>query len=180
VADLSIELGGGAVLRALRPEDGEAVSSLVDRNRVRLARWFAWVDDATDAASQAVWIEAHLAEPCGPNGIWVGDELAGACDLWLLGRDDTGEVGFWLDEGFVGRGLITRGLHALFTVGFDEHGLHRMQLRAGVDNLRSRAVAKRLKMREEGVLRGAGKVGGGLYVDLVMYGLLADEWQISR
>jgi RimJ/RimL family protein N-acetyltransferase len=47
-----------------------------------------------------------------------------------------------------------------------------------VENLRSRAVAKRLKMREEGVLRGAGKVGGGLYVDLVMYGMLVDEWRL--
>jgi len=82
--------------------------------------------------------------------------------------------------GFVGRGLVTRGVQALFAIGFDRHGLHRTQLRAGVDNLRSRAVAKRLKMREEGVLRGAGKVGGGLYVDLVMYGLLVDEWQITR
>jgi ribosomal-protein-serine acetyltransferase len=180
VAELSIALGGGAELRSFRPEDAEAVYGLIDRNRVRLARWFPWVDDATDASTQSAWIEEHLEQPFGPNGIWVGEELAGACDLWLLGSDDSGEVGFWLDEGFVGRGLVTRALHALFAAGFDERGLHRIQLRAGVDNLRSRAVAKRLKMREEGVLRGAGKVGGGMYVDLVMYGLLADEWQVTR
>jgi len=168
------------MLRSFVPDDADAVYALIDRNRVRLSRWFPWVDEATDASSQASWIESHREEPCGPNGIWVGEELAGACDLWLLGRDDTGEVGFWLDEGFVGRGLVTRGVQSLFAIGFDRHGLHRTQLRAGVDNLRSRAVAKRLKMREEGVLRGAGKVGGGLYVDLVMYGLLVDEWQITR
>jgi ribosomal-protein-serine acetyltransferase len=182
VAELSIELGGGALLRSYRPDDADAVYETIDRNRMRLARWFPWVEDATDASTQRTWIEAHAGDDqtLAPNGIWVADELAGGCDLWLLGRDDTGEVGFWLDEGFVGRGLVTRAVRALLGAGFDEYGLHRVQLRAGVDNLRSRAVAKRLKMREEGVLRGAGKVGGGLYVDLVMYGLLVDEWQVSR
>jgi ribosomal-protein-serine acetyltransferase len=63
--------------------------------------------------------------------------------------------------------------------GFEDEALHRIQLRAGVDNLRSRAVAKRLGMREEGVLRGAGKVGGGLHVDLAMYGLLVDDWRMT-
>ena len=86
---------------------------------------------------------------------------------------------FWLDEAFVGRGLATRAAQALINRGFESEGLNRVQLRAGVDNLRSRAVAKRLKMREEGVLRGAGKVGGGLYVDLVIYGQVVDEWRMT-
>ena len=114
------------------------------------------------------------------NGIWIGEQLAGGCDLTIHEKDDTGELGFWLDEEFTGRGLATRAGQALLARGFDGEGLHRIQLRAGVENLRSRAVAKRLKMREEGVLRGAGKVGGGMYVDLVMYGLLVDDWRMTR
>jgi ribosomal-protein-serine acetyltransferase len=91
--------------------------------------------------------------------------------------DDAGELGFWLDEAFVGRGLVTRAAQALMSRGYEGASLHRIQLRAGVENLRSRAVAKRLGMREEGVLRGAGKVGGGLYVDLVIYGQVVDDWR---
>ena len=113
------------------------------------------------------------------NGIWVADQLAGGCDLRIHPQDDIGELGFWLDEEQVGRGLVTRAAQALMTRGFDEEGLHRVQMRAGVENLRSRAVARRLKLKEEGVLRGAGKVGGGLYVDLVMYGLLVDDWRLG-
>jgi ribosomal-protein-serine acetyltransferase len=179
VADVEIELGGGAVLRGFRPEDAEALHAAVDGNRVRLARWFPWADDAS-VETQRGWLEATIRDdqPYAPAGIWLGDSLAGGCDLTLEAISDTGELGFWLDEGAVGRGLVTRGCQALMRAGFDEAGLHRIQLRAGVENLRSRAVAKRLKMREEGVLRGAGKVGGGLYVDLVMYGLLVDEWRL--
>jgi ribosomal-protein-serine acetyltransferase len=179
--DLRIELGGGAVLRPFALEDADVLYRVIDANRVRLARWFHWVDDATDASSQTVFIESRNRDErsLDGNGIWVGDDLAGGCDLFIAGPDDMGELGFWLDEAFVGRGLVTRAAQALVTRGYESEGLHRIQLRAGVDNLRSRAVAKRLKMREEGVLRGAGKVGGGLYVDLVIYGQLVDEWRMS-
>jgi ribosomal-protein-serine acetyltransferase len=179
--DLHIELGGGAVLRPYTVQDAEALFGVIDANRVRLARWFHWVDDATDPASQVSFIESRGADgrSLDANGIWVGEELAGACDLMIRGADDVGELGFWLDEAFVGRGLVTRAAQALINRGYESEGLHRMQLRAGVDNLRSRAVAKRLGMREEGVLRGAGKVGGGLYVDLVIYGQIVDEWRLT-
>ena len=177
--DLLIELGGGAVLRPYTPGDADALFALIDANRVRLSRWFHWVDDATDASSQTAYIESRTDDgrSLDGNGIWVGDDLAGGCDLMIAGRDDVGELGFWLDEEFVGRGLVTRAAQALIARGYESEGLHRTQLRAGVDNLRSRAVAKRLGMREEGVLRGAGKVGGGLYVDLVIYGQVVDEWR---
>lgn len=177
--DLHIELGGGAVLRPYTTADADALFGVIDANRVRLARWFHWVDDATDASSQLAYIDSRVDDgrSLDGNGIWVGDDLAGGCDLTISGSDDVGELGFWLDEAFVGRGLVTRGAQALMARGYEAEALHRIQLRAGVDNLRSRAVAKRLGMREEGVLRGAGKVGGGLYVDLVIYGQVVDDWR---
>ena len=179
--DLQIELGGGAILRAFTTGDLDALYEVIDLNRARLARWFPWVDHATEPSSQLPWLERTMADEVSldGNGIWVADRLAGGCDLRIHPQDDIGELGFWLDEEQVGRGLVTRAAQALMTRGFDEEGLHRVQMRAGVENLRSRAVARRLKLKEEGVLRGAGKVGGGLYVDLVMYGLLVDDWRLG-
>ena len=179
--DLHIELGGGAILRAFTTDDLDALYAVIDLNRVRLARWFPWVEHATEASSQLPWLERARADQVSldGNGIWVGDQLAGGCDLRIHPQDDLGELGFWLDEEQVGRGLVTRASQALMTRGFESEGLHRVQMRAGVENLRSRAVARRLKLKEEGVLRGAGKVGGGLYVDLVMYGLLVDDWRLG-
>ena len=179
--DLQIELGGGAHLRSLTASDAEALFALVEANRVRLARWFSWVDGITDVAAMEAWIGESAADgdSLDGNGVWVDEELVGACELVIHRRHDMGDLVFWLDESAVGRGLVTRGCQALIDLGFRDAELHRVQMRSGVDNLRSRAVAKRLKMREEGVLRGAGKVGGGLYVDLVVYGLLQDEWRTS-
>jgi ribosomal-protein-serine acetyltransferase len=66
-------------------------------------------------------------------------------------------------------------VQALIDVGFTELGLHRIEIRAGVENVRSRAIPERLGFTREGVLRGEGRGSGGFY-DLVVYGLLEDEW----
>jgi len=53
--------------------------------------------------------------------------------------------------------------------------LHRVEIRAGVENARSRAIPERLGFRREGVLREAERVGDR-YVDQVVYAVLAGDW----
>ena len=52
-----------------------------------------------------------------------------------------------------------------------------MQLTAAVENERSRSVAERLGMTQEGVLRKAGRIREDRYLDLVMYSMLREEWR---
>jgi ribosomal-protein-serine acetyltransferase len=52
---------------------------------------------------------------------------------------------------------------------------HRISIRAGTANTRSRAIPERLGFREEGVRRDAER-SGDRYRDLVVYALLAPEW----
>jgi ribosomal-protein-serine acetyltransferase len=66
----------------------------------------------------------------------------------------------------------------LIDIGFRERGLHRITIRAGVENVRSRAIPERLGFTREGLQREAGR-GMGRYYDLVIYGLLESEWNRS-
>jgi ribosomal-protein-serine acetyltransferase len=50
-----------------------------------------------------------------------------------------------------------------------------VEIRAGVGNRRSRAVAERLGFRQEGVLSEAELVGDH-YIDHVVYAMLARDW----
>jgi ribosomal-protein-serine acetyltransferase len=54
-----------------------------------------------------------------------------------------------------------------------------MELCAATGNVRSRAVAERLGMRQEGVLRDGVRTPEG-FRDLVIYGLLDQEWRALR
>jgi ribosomal-protein-serine acetyltransferase len=53
--------------------------------------------------------------------------------------------------------------------------MNRVEVRAGVENLRSRRVAERLGFSLEGVMREAERVGGR-FVDHAVYSILASEW----
>jgi ribosomal-protein-serine acetyltransferase len=87
----------------------------------------------------------------------------------------SGEIGYWIRSVYEGRGLVTRGVQAMIELAFRERSVHRVVIHAGVDNLRSRAVAERLGFTFEGMARGEGRGSGGFY-DLAVYALLEDEW----
>ena len=71
---------------------------------------------------------------------------------------------------------MTRACRALVTHAFRELGLHRVEIRAAPGNRRSRAIPERLGFRQEGILRDA-EWPYDHYVDLVVYAMLADEWE---
>ncbi len=85
------------------------------------------------------------------------------------------DIGYWLGDGFEGRGLMTMACRALVTHVFAAAAAHRVQIRAAAGNVRSRAVAERLGFRLEGVLREAEHLPDG-WVDHCVYGMLARDW----
>ena len=70
---------------------------------------------------------------------------------------------------------MTLAVRALVEHAFRGLRVHRVEIRAAVDNVRSRAIPERLGFTNEGVLRGAQRFPDR-YEDLVVYSLLAPEW----
>ncbi len=172
------DLGGGAEMRPYEMTDLETVFALVDAERDRLRRWLPWVDVVRTIDDERRWLEGILAvEEAAEDGfgIWDAGAFAGGIGIHIDRLNDQGDIGYWLGGVFEGRGLVTRACRTLISYGF-ERGLHRISIRAAPGNTRSRAVPERLGFVQEGILREAGKTGRG-YVDLVVYGLLADEWK---
>jgi ribosomal-protein-serine acetyltransferase len=178
VTSFSWPIDDQATIAPFKPEDAETLFALVDGNRVRLARWFPWVDGSTGPEVQRAFIERCIASETDleGNGIWAGGELVGGIGMRVDVIENSAEIGYWLDERSEGRGLVTRGCALFIEHGFRVMGLHRIVIRAATDNVRSRAVAERLGFTQEGIGRESGRVGGGRYVDLVEYGLLDREW----
>jgi ribosomal-protein-serine acetyltransferase len=177
VSRLPADLGDGSVLRRLTLDDLEAVWALVDAERERVGEWMPWVELTRTIEDERGWVERVVADRDGLEGCGVFVEGAYAGGVALM-RDQwgiTGELGYWLGSAYEGRGLVTRSARVLIDLGFGELGLHRIVIRAGVGNTRSRAVAERLGFTLEGRAREEGRGSGGFY-DIVVYGLLDREW----
>jgi ribosomal-protein-serine acetyltransferase len=171
------DLSDGAEVREWGLEDAEDVFAEVDQNRERLRDWLPWVDATHTPDDLRAFLE-RCAASGGKEvafGIYVDGVLAGNVGLTLDGLG-AGEIGYWIAGVFEGRGLITRASRALLRHAFEELGLRRVQLCAAAENARSRAVAERLGMTQEGVLRQAERIRDDRIFDEVVYSLLASEW----
>lgn len=172
-----LDLGGGAEVRVLEPEDAEEVYALVEADRDRLREWMAWVDGTVSPEGSRAYIEhARGVDPLEGLGVFVDGAYAGGIGMRVNRLHAEAEIGYWIGSASEGRGLVTRACRALIAHAFGELGVHRVTIRVAPDNVRSRAIPERLGFTKEATLREAGRTDGRGYVDLVVYGLLDREW----
>ena len=160
----------------MRPSDTR------QRNVDRLARWESWIDEPFTVERSRIWLQACLDDFVAGRRIGtflrVGGELAGWAALDIRGH--IGEVGYWLDAAYEGRGMATSAVRALLDVAFGQRGLERVELRTSPANDRSRALAMRLSFRFEGILRHAiarpAVNGDRAFEDETLYAMLAEDW----
>jgi RimJ/RimL family protein N-acetyltransferase len=107
------------------------------------------------------------------------DRLAGEALLWGIDlHNRTAHVGVSLLPEFRGRAFGTDVVRVLCSYGISVRGLHRLQVETLVDNEAMVRAATRAGFTREGVLRSSSWVDGA-FVDTVVLGLLAEEWNRS-
>jgi ribosomal-protein-serine acetyltransferase len=181
IAPGRVDLGEGAHLRLLAPEDAPLVFRVVDGDRERLRRWLPWVDGSIEPADTRAYIEATIATEGREYiyGIWAGDDFAGCVGLHIDRENRSAMIGYWIDQNHEGTGLVTQASSALTDVAFRDLAMHRVWLSADPDNTRSCAVAERLGFRREGVHR-EDVIMNGRFRDTVIYAVLEDGWPGER
>ena len=168
-------------LGLLERADVPALAALIETNREHLLPWMPWASDRSPDATRG-FVEGRalpaIAQADGfETGIWWRGRLVGACGLHTLYREPMrGSMGYWLAADVQGHGIATRATRAVTAKAFDDLGFERVDLRADVDNARSRAIAERLGFTFEGVLRRE-LWNGRRYVDVAVYALLRSEWR---
>jgi [ribosomal protein S5]-alanine N-acetyltransferase len=89
------------------------------------------------------------------------------------------ETGFELAPEQWGQGYATEAAAALLDYGFAEMALRRAHAHCVADNQRSVRVLEKIGMKQEGRLR-EHVVVNGKWSDVLLYGLLASDWQRFR
>lgn len=170
-------------LKLLTLEDAEAVFHLTDASRSVLRAWLPWVDGTRSVEDSRSFIRMTLQQFAQQNGFQAGvyadGALAGCIGFHAIDwANRTSSVGYWLGTPFQGQGLMTRAVRAALDIAFTEYGLNRMEIRAAVENQKSRAIPERLGFVQEGIVRDAEWLGTR-YVDHVVYGMLKRDWRMA-
>lgn len=178
VSPLPVDLGEGVILRHYEMDDLEALWDAIEAERGRLGEWMPFVEGVRTIDDERAWLETVTAGQAGVEvgGLWSGSEFLGGVGLMLGPFGIAGEIGYWIRAKHEGRGHISRACRSLIDIGFAELGLHRIEIRAGLANARSRAVPERLGFTYEGIEREGSRGSRGFY-DLAVYSLLDREWR---
>jgi [ribosomal protein S5]-alanine N-acetyltransferase len=168
-------------LRPLRMADAPAVAERAGDRRV--ARYLLAVPSPYPVSLAARWILARVAWWPQGRGLTLAiarrdtpDALVGSVSLRRFARDRRAELGYWLGADTWGLGYATEATAAIVDLGFRELGLERIYAQVIAGNDASCRVLDKLAMVNEGIRRNHVRKGKRL-CDVVMYGLLRDEWR---
>jgi len=168
-------------LEFLEEIHAESLFNLVNNNRDYLREWLPWVDSMQSVTNfQQHIIETNRRAAAGTDyglAIILNKNIVGRMGIHHINHQHKiGEIGYWLANGLQGRGIVTKCCTALINYGFTELGLNRIEIKCGVGNDKSRAVAEKLQFKPEGILRQA-ELLNGKFIDLYLYAMLKPEWE---
>jgi ribosomal-protein-serine acetyltransferase len=181
---VKIAMTDGLFLKSLELREAEELLLLVDVNRPYLREWLPWLDMTRNIDEMIVFVESTLRQLSSNQGfqtaIWHHGQIVGIIGYHHLEWANRSTcIGYWLDERFQGKGIMTKACRALVDYAFDEWKLNRIEIRCAEGNLKSRGIPERLGFKPEGLLREAEWLYDH-YVDHVAYGMLAKDWSVVR
>ncbi len=173
-----------AQLRPLEPWQASEFLAHMDRGREFIGQFIGLPDAVTDLASSRAYLQTYADKAAADTGriygIWTRGKLVGGVLFRTMDvAYGTAEAGCWLEPAAVGKGLVTRASRVIIDWVVEERGIHRVEWLAASANKASIAVAKRLGMTKDGVLRESHPYRG-TRLDMELWSVLAPEWRASR
>lgn len=174
-------LGDGAELRPLEPWQAQEFLDHIERGREFIGRYVGLPDLVTDLESSRAYLQRYADKTAADTGRICGIRLDGKLVGGVLlpqldAAQGTAEAGCWLEPAASGRGLVTRAARVLIDWAIRERGVHRVEWHVDTENAASIAVARRLGMTREGVMRGNFLYRGSRR-DTEIWSVLAPEWK---
>jgi RimJ/RimL family protein N-acetyltransferase len=181
----AISLGDdGAELRPLEPWRAEEFLTHMDRGREFIGQHIALPDAVSDLESSRSFLQAYAEKAAADAGriygIWTHGKLVGGVLFRTMDVElGTAEAGCWLEPTAVGKGLVTRAARVIIDWAIEERGVHRVEWQVSAGNEASIAVARRLGMTKDGVLRESYPYRGKRH-DIQVWSVLAPEWRAGK
>lgn len=177
---------GHIYLRPLTVRDAPQMFSAVEISRKELAPWMYWEQGTKSSDDLLPFIRStqSMRRKREVEGFGIFDVSSkiylGGAGLHAISPLHNGaELGYWVRSDYHRQGIGFAASVALLRLGFEEMGLHKINVRANVKNEASNALIKKLGFVHEGTARDDYKVRGK-WGDHYFYGLLENEYQAQK
>jgi len=110
------------------------------------------------------------------DGDLIGEVSLGSV---LRGPFQSCFIGYWIDVEHAGRGYVPEGVVLIIRYGFEALGLHRLEAAIVPRNTKSRRVAEKVGLREEGTAARFLQIRGA-WEDHVRYAITREEWDTRK
>ena len=175
-----LNISDSITLRPSELDDAEIYMQLVAENHDRLSEWLSAPMPPTTIEERRKAQAADLAKGEDGKAHWwlieADDELAGTIAFHNIQETNRSAlVGYWLADGFTGKGIMTDSLRAIIDWAFSELNLVRVEIQCSITNRASCAIPERLGIRRESIRRQS-EIKKGVVLDMASYAALADSW----
>lgn len=168
-------------VRPFEEEDAKSLFNIINTERKRLRIWLPFVNNVLKEEDVRNFIKKTLLK----NKDYYLSILHKGTPFGLTGLravntdDKRADIIYWISENLSGNGIMTYAVHKLLQHGFTHMDLNRIQIRASVNNLKSRNLAERLGFKLEGIERDGELLSDG-FTDLAVYSMLKREYNIPN
>jgi ribosomal-protein-alanine N-acetyltransferase len=171
---------GRIALRPIRLRDARALERSLLDNRGWLRQWEATSPYAPSAFDTRASIRSLLVNARAGHGlpflVEYDGELAGQLNVSSIayGSLSSATIGYWIAEGFAGRGITPTAVALAVDYCFFQLGLHRIEICIRPENGPSLRVVEKLGFRYEGLRRRYIHINGD-WRDHFCFGLVSEE-----
>jgi len=179
---MHVELIEGPLLvRTYREEDTDALYEAARESITEVSMWLPWchkdysIEESREfvgtrgkAAADGEWYSFGIFEK--ENGKFMG-----GVGLNFINRvHQMANLGYWVRTSAVGRGIATSATKLAARFGFEQLGLHRIEIVVAVPNIASQRVAEKVGAVREGLLRKRLLIRGKSQ-DAVLFSLIPED-----
>jgi RimJ/RimL family protein N-acetyltransferase len=174
------------VIRCWQPSDAPLLKAAIDESLDHLSPWMPWAkDEPQEQQDKVEWLRRARGkfdlDRDFVYGIFSPDEsrVLGGTGLHTRVGEGAREIGYWIHQDYINRGLATEAAAALTKVAFEVDEVNRVEIHCDPENMGSAAIPKKLGFAHEATLRQRVVDTGGEPRDTMIWTLFADEYPAS-
>jgi len=175
---------GDILVRPLELTDEQSLFEAVRESIPEVSPWLVWCHENYSIEETREFLRSRADKSQGDEwysfGVFErnsGGRFLGGVGLNFINRvHQFGNLGYWVRTNAAGKGVASKAARLVARFGFEELGLHRIEILAAVSNVASQRVAEKIGAAREGVLRKRLLIRGESQ-DAVMFSLVPEDLQ---